>query len=245
MTAESGETWWAWRSTSMPLRFGIRMSVTITSKSAESSFRLAASPELTVSTLYPSRRRVISSISQIERSSSQIKILGMGTLSDQPLGHGLCDHAGIFCGGNDRPIFRRPPDPQDECAPLPRFRSHPDLALVRLHDLIDNRQPQPCPAFELRLKRLKHFLHHLRTHPRASIGKAELPLAAHFFNAHGQGAALFHGANGVFTEVPEDLFHSIAVNLREHRLRRVAALDFDSGVLYVQSVPQQGQRVFE
>src|SRR6266849_7442268 len=191
MTAESGETWWAWRSTSMPLRFGIRMSVTITSKSAESSFRVAASPELTVSTLYPSRRRVISSISQIERSSSQIRILGMRALSDQPLGNGICDRPSILCGNNDGAFLRSPAQAQDERAALPKFRSHPDLALVRLHNLIHNRQPQASPAFELRLERLEHFFHHLRTHSRAGIGKTKLPVAAKLLNAHRQGAALF------------------------------------------------------
>src|SRR5712692_6252763 len=102
----------------MPLRLGILMSVTITSKSAESSFLLAASPELTVSTLYPSRRRVISSISQIERSSSQIRILGMRALSDHPLGDGICDRPSILCGNHDGAFLRSPAQSQDKRATL-------------------------------------------------------------------------------------------------------------------------------
>src|SRR6266849_2498412 len=245
MTAESGETWWAWRSTSMPLRFGIRMSVTITSKSAESSFRVAASPELTVSTLYPSRRRVISSISQIERSSSQIRILGMRALSDQPLGHSFCDRLSIFCGSRDGPFFCRPANSQDERTALLGFRSHPDLTLMCLHNLIHNGQPQAGPALELRLERLKDFLHHLWAHPRTGISKTKLPVAANFFNAHRQSSALFHRADGVFAEIPEDLLHPVAIDKRIDLFGRVAPLDLDSGVLRLQPVSQQGQRVFE
>src|SRR6266567_1956954 len=244
MTAESGETWWAWRSTSMPLRFGIRISVTITSKSAESSFLLAASPELTVSTLYPSRRRVMSSISQIERSSSQIRMLGMGAFSDQPLRGSLGDRLRIRCGNRDRPFFR-PADSQDERAALPGFRPYPDLALVRLHNLIHNGQSQSGPALELRLERLKNFLHHLRAHPRASVGKTELPVAARLLNAHGQGAAFFHRPDRVFAEIPKHLLHPVAIYERIDPLRLVAPVDLDSGLVHFQSVAQQGQRVFE
>src|ERR1700690_4103130 len=68
----------------MPSVCGILMSVTITSKRALSSFFLAASPELTVSTLWPSRRRAMSNISQIERSSSQTRMLPMRSLSSCP-----------------------------------------------------------------------------------------------------------------------------------------------------------------
>src|SRR5258708_35698002 len=55
----------------------MRMSVTTTSYKAASSFFFAASPEFPVSTLCPSRRRAMSSISQIERSSSQTRMLPM------------------------------------------------------------------------------------------------------------------------------------------------------------------------
>src|SRR5207244_11257035 len=65
----------------MSLVFGILISVTITSKMALSSFFFASSPELTVSTLCPSRRKAISSIWQIERSSSQTRMLPMGSAS--------------------------------------------------------------------------------------------------------------------------------------------------------------------
>src|SRR5437870_1790526 len=131
----------------MPLMFGILMSVTITSKSADSSFFLAASPELTVSTLYPSRRRVISSISQMERSSSQIRILGMRTFSYQPLWRRI---GSLRMGSIDRrrgdPFFPCFSQAQNECATLPRFRSDKHLALVGLYDLINDCQPQSGPA---------------------------------------------------------------------------------------------------
>src|SRR5258707_8625256 len=129
MTAESGETWWAYRSTSIPSIFGILMSVITTSNRADSSFLFAASPELTVSTLCPSRRKVMSSISQIERSSSQIRMLGMSALSHQLFRH----RSGSLQLGRLRRrhvLNRCPAESNHECTSLPRLGPDPHLAFI-------------------------------------------------------------------------------------------------------------------
>src|ERR1700753_2105217 len=82
----------------MPSVCGILMSVTMTSNKALSSFFFAASPELTVSTLWPSRRKAISSISQMERSSSQTSMLPMRAASLG--GYGSRSDLGNLGGGS-------------------------------------------------------------------------------------------------------------------------------------------------
>src|ERR1700674_4827523 len=165
MTAESGETWWAWRSTSIPSIFGILMSVTMTSYKAPSSFLFAASPEFAVSTLCPSRRRAMSSISQIERSSSQTRMLPMrssclGRRND----HGGVEQRrrGLSCGAcqwSSQSLSRREAtQPKHEHAALAQIGARPNLTFVGLDDLVDNSQTQTGATFELRLERLEHFL---------------------------------------------------------------------------------------
>src|SRR5689334_21023279 len=133
----------------MPLMFGILMSVMTTSNRADSSFLFAASPEVTVSTLYPSRRSVISSISQMERSSSQMRMLGMRAFSDQPRWHvgfsaQILRNRRLFCGLAQL---------QNKSATLAGFRAHEHLSFMRLHNLIHNRQTEAGSSFELRLER--------------------------------------------------------------------------------------------
>src|SRR6476646_3490584 len=139
------------------------MSVTITSYKAPSILRLAASPEFTVSMRWPSRRRAMSSTSQMERSSSQIRMLPMeptpshGRLGRTRLAFSRCGcrYCERACGSLSR---RRPPEVEREFGALPRVRADRDLASVRLHDLVHNGQAQTRSALKTRLERLKHLL---------------------------------------------------------------------------------------
>src|SRR6266567_4978230 len=97
-----------------------------------------------------------------------------------------------------------------------------------LNDLINDGKPEARSAFELRLKRFEDFFHHLWAHARAGVGKTELPLVFQFINADGQGATLFHGADRVLAEVPEDLLHSVSIGKNVGFLSRIAPLDFDA-----------------
>src|SRR5580704_1300490 len=176
ITAESGEIWCAWRSTSTPSTPGILMSVTITSKSALSILRLAASPEVTVSTLWPSRRRAISRSSQIERSSSQTRMLptcgssrcqgccsyfGSRGCRSCELGFDRGRGGGSVSGGAVPTVIRmgiRPgirPDVRIlhaaqadyEARSLAELRTYPYFAFVGLHDLVDDGEAESGSAF--------------------------------------------------------------------------------------------------
>ena len=191
------------------------MSVTTTSKMALSSLRLAASPELTVSTLWPSRRKAMSSISQMERSSSQTRMLPMAHLLRRRL-HAACADAvhrrqWLACQSNSRSEAAQA---QNEFASLSELGSRPDLAVMGLHDLIDDGQSKARATFKVRLKRLEDFFRQLRTDSRPGIGKADLPVLSDSSDRNGKRAPGFHGANRVFTEVPEHLFQFVAV--RQH-----------------------------
>ena len=61
--------------------------------------------------------------------------------------------------------------PQNECGSLPWLRPRPHLAFVRLHDLVNDGQAQPCAALEVRLERLEDFFDLLRRHARSGVGE--------------------------------------------------------------------------
>src|SRR5258707_1258569 len=135
------------------------MSVTITSKSALSILRRAASPPVTVSTLWPSRRRAISNNSQMERSSSQTRML-----PTSPSSRSGRDSAGQLRFRSRRRSNTRfhPPQPHYEAGTLAHFRTRPDFAFMRLHNLVDDRQAESGTLFEIRLEGLEDFFSLLR-----------------------------------------------------------------------------------
>src|ERR1041385_5888022 len=110
----------------MPLVCGILMSVTTPPHSAESSFFFAASPLETVSTLCPSLLRAISSIWQMERSSSTTSTLPTRPPSHRS--HGRC--------ADGLRVRRCSPQLQGELGSLAALRFHVDFAVVGLHDLV-------------------------------------------------------------------------------------------------------------
>src|SRR5579859_6031520 len=167
----------------MPSIFGILMSVTTTSYRAPSSFLFAASPEVAVSTLCPSRRRAISSISQMERSSSQTRMLPMRSSCRgrgkraRRVKQGRVGLLCCVCLCSTPPLARgEAAQAKHENAALPEFRPCPDLAFVGLDNLIDNRQAQTGAAFELRLERLEHLLNQLLAHAGTGISEIDLPV---------------------------------------------------------------------
>src|SRR3984957_10959382 len=236
----------------MPSILGILMSVTITSYRAPSILFFAACPDCTVSTRWPSRRRAISSISQMERSSSQTRMLATHPSSrcDCSL---MSEHGGRSLKGSMR--GRRPrqnsflriqtPQPQDESRALPRFRARPDLAFVGLHNLINNGQPQASAAFKIRLEGLEDFFRLLRTHSRTGVGESHLPVVAERLDADRELPAAAHGANRVFTKIPEDLFDLVAVSDGKSFGHREPALDGDPGFFRGHAVVHQRKGVFD
>src|SRR5216684_7391911 len=138
MTEVSGDDCRAKRRTSMPSVCGILMSVINTSKLAELSFFFAASPALTVSTLWPSLRSEISSISQMERWSSHTRMLAMRHL--RSCFRGFRESSGAAGAGGPRMQ-----NLQSELRALARLRLHGNFRAVGLYDLINNGQPRPVP----------------------------------------------------------------------------------------------------
>src|SRR5258708_3528088 len=160
MTEVSGDDCRAKRRTSMPSVCGILMSVINTSKLAELSFFLAASPAFTVSTRWPSLRREISSISQMERWSSHTRMLAMR--------HLRVHHVGVRitrCRFGMQYL-------QDKLRAAARGRLDGNLGSVRLNDLVNNGEPQPRAAFKLRLKRLKYLFCQMRWNARAGVSNS-------------------------------------------------------------------------
>src|SRR5579862_8499281 len=218
MTADSGEIWCACRSTSTPSTPGILMSVTITSNSALSILRLANSPPVTVSTLCPSRRRAMSSSSQMERSSSQTRMLPTRPSSRNGSG-GIGRGRTATC----RYHLIEAAQPHHETRPF---------ALVRLHDLVHDSEAESCPTFKIRLKRFEDLFRLRRVESWTGVAKTHLPLGAAFGKSHGQAPTfLFHRAHRVFAEIPENLLKLVSVGQHQGFRLREVALEFDARIL--------------
>src|ERR1700680_2185504 len=158
----------------------------------------------------------MSSISQMERSSSQTRILATRT------SHCGSQHASLMgsgVGGNGQAGLKAVQS-QNERSSLPRLGSRPNLAAMRLHNLIDNGQPEPGAALEIRLKGLEDFFNLLRAHPRSGVRESDLPVFSQGFDSHRKHASAlcaldalcaFHGAHRILTEIPKHLFELVAI----------------------------------
>src|SRR6266567_9400578 len=202
----------------MPSIFGILMSVMMTSYSAPSILFFAVCPACTVSTRCPSRRREMSSISQMERSSSQTRILATQASSGSGRSRrrlrrdqfpGLVCHDGSVVIRRDGPLGIEAAQPQHKCGALPRIGSRPNLAFMRLHNLVDDRQPKPGAAFEVGLEGLEDLLDLLRRHARSGVDERNLPVVAQRLDRSRQPSTIFHGADRILTKIPEHLFELV------------------------------------
>src|SRR5579872_3499544 len=192
----------------------------------------------------PSRRREMSSISQMERSSSQTRMLATGP------SRGADQHASLFDGvvvGNGLGVIEAMQS-QDEGGSLPGLGTRPNLSTMSLYDLVDDGQPQPGATFELGLERLEDFFDLLRAHAGPGVGKADLPIVPERFDRDGEFAAAldaFHGANGILTEIPKYLFELVPVGKGESVADGKPALDGDPGFLGRHAVVHERQGIFD
>src|ERR1700683_3432117 len=134
----------------------MQMSETTMSKIRDASSRFADSPFVAISTLWPSLRKLISRSSQMERSSSTISRWAMGDLclSYQRRGVARCvRHKARTCPSRRA---RRTWNFYDELRAKTRFRLNANLTFVRLKNLVDDGEAQPCASGESRLKRLEN-----------------------------------------------------------------------------------------
>src|SRR5581483_1548955 len=152
----------------------------------------------------------MSSISQIERSSSQTRMLATCTpsrrCSCQRQFEGSIPDFGIFPLIWCRLVGIEPMETQDERGSLPRFGSSPNLALMRLDDLIHDGQPEAGAPLEIGLERFKDLFNLLGGHAGTGVDERYLPLVFKGFEGRCERTSVFHGANGIFAKVPEDLF---------------------------------------
>src|SRR5215831_2680508 len=123
----------------------------------------------------------MSSISQIERWSSQTRMLAMQHL-------GFHHQPSVFAfGGFGVQQF------QDKLRAPARRRPRPNPGAVGLDDLIDNRQAQAGPAFKLRLKRFEDLVGNLGRNTRSGIGDAYAPVVARALYGDSDLSLLVHG----------------------------------------------------
>jgi len=102
---------------------------------------------------------------------------------------------------------------------------------VGLHDLVNDGQPQAGAAFKVRLERLKDLFDLLRAHASAGIGESDLPIVTQRFERNRQRTSALHGANRIFTEIPEYLLELVPIGNGGSLAHCEAALNRDSRVL--------------
>src|SRR5262249_36333482 len=85
-------------------------------------------------------------------------------------------------------------------------------ALMRVDDLIHQREPQAGAALKLRLKRLKDLLQLLRFQSDAGILEAKNQLVVPGVYSDLEPSAVWHRAHRVIAQIPENLLHTIRVD---------------------------------
>src|SRR6202021_3634915 len=109
----------------------------------------------------------MSSSSQIERSSSQTRILPTRSSRRQGRAKGF-RRAGDFRQG--ALVLLHPSKAHHETGSFTERRTRPNFALVCLNDLVNNRESESRPAFEVRLKRPQLFFDLLRSKAPTGVG---------------------------------------------------------------------------
>src|SRR6185437_13264591 len=122
-------------------------------------------------------------------------------------------------------------------------RLHADSGSVRLHNLIDNGQPEPRAAFKAGLKWLKKFFDHVGRNARTIVTNTDTPVIARRFNRDANGSALVEGTHRIFQQVPEHLLHAISIHGSEGLRNSVLAFNLQSRRL--RSVGKKHQRVLK
>src|SRR5262249_14948920 len=142
---------------------------------------------------WPSLRKVISSSSHMERSSSTTRICAISLLW-------LFTAVFVACIGAPSSHARQL---HNEFRATVFLRNHADPSAVGLHDLIDNRESQAGSALKTRLQRLKDLCPLFGIKPDAGIAKGDAEPKRALFQADRQRAAVRHRPQCVVAQVPE------------------------------------------
>src|SRR5271156_1480201 len=168
----------------------MQMSETTMSKICEARRRLAASPLEATSTLWPSFRKLISSSSQMERSSSTINKWAMAL--------------NLLHGAQPLEMRRRFPsrgstgangarEVNDEFGAFSLLCFHANPSTVSLENLIDDGQSQSRPARESGLEGLEKPVGLARVQADTGIANGNSDKGRVRLKANGQQAAIGHG----------------------------------------------------
>src|SRR5216684_1923650 len=192
----------------------------------------------------------MSSISQMERSSSQTRIL-----ATSPPGCGnrrrFREQTGLRLARRDlaqpegaRCLCLQAPQFQNESSSLTLPRSRPHLAFMRLHNLVHNGEAQPGTALKVRLEWLEDLFYLLPAHTGSAIGKTKLPVGSQRLDTHSERASAWHGAHRIFAKVPKHLLDLVTIRLHPGFANRKVTFYGDAGVLRGHAVLHQGESVF-
>src|SRR5690349_11016695 len=107
------------------------------------------------------------------------------------------------------------------------LRTHLNICIVRLHDLVHDRQPQPRSPLELRLERLEYLLQMTMRNSDARVFERHSPSVTVFGNAHNQRSAARHRADTVVSDVPEHLFEFVDIAVSPSVLDLEVQLNID------------------
>src|SRR5260370_1037196 len=124
------------------------------------------------------------------------------------------------------------------------LRDHADFPTVRLHNLINNGQPQPGAPLETRLQRLKDLGPSFWVHANTAVLKVDAKPDRAFFQLHGQGSAIGHCPQRVVTKIPEDLLDFVGVHARTQFLSVKGAYNVVLGA-YFRLLFHQHQRFIQ
>src|SRR5260370_28497740 len=140
----------------------------------------------------------MSSISQMERSSSQTRILATSPPGCRN-GRRFREQIGLRLAPRDlaqpegeRCLCLQAPQFQNESSSLTLPRSRPHLAFMRLHNLVHDGEAQPGTAFKVRLEWLEDLFYLLRAHTGSVIGKTKLPVGAQWLDTHSEPSSPGH-----------------------------------------------------
>src|SRR5258708_323798 len=195
----------------------------------------------------------MSSISQMERSSSQTRMLATRppfrpTRCKFHGGQGVQLRFGRIFGLKCRkpPSFGiEPPQPQHESGSLPRLGPCPNFAFMRLYDLVDDRQSETGAPFKVRLEGFEYLLRLLRSHSGSCIRKAHLPVVSQTLDGHLKSTAGLHGSHRALRKVPKDLFDFVSVGENPRFRSHEPALYGDAGIAHGHAMSDQSKRIFQ
>src|ERR1700730_4048208 len=90
---------------------------------------------------------------------------------------------------------------------------------MRLHDLVDNRQPQARATREAGLQWLEDLQAMRGIDARSGIAKADAYPERNHLERHNERAPIGHGPQRVVAQIPENLLDAVRVHARAYRTR--------------------------